>query len=156
MKKGFAEPVSCSAIRERPTHYKEEGIQPFDVGKQGNGSPFWAVACTCAEWHRWLHRSSRQRPICFTWTWELWQHHLSACTRTGCWKTQAGQAGLPDYHQHALPGGLPLPWLLCPRELQHTPRSSNTSYLKPRFTSDPYRSFQWTHNWWKMSQETPS
>lgn len=45
--KEFAEPVSCFAVREKPTHYKKEGIQPFDVGNQGNESPFWTLACTC-------------------------------------------------------------------------------------------------------------
>lgn len=49
MKKGFAEPFSCSAIRERPTRFKGEGIQLFDVGKQVNESPFWVVACTCTD-----------------------------------------------------------------------------------------------------------
>jgi len=61
---------------------------------------------------------------------------------------------LPDYHQQALPGGSRLPWLLCSGELQHTLHSSDTSYLKPSFTSDPCRSFQWTQNWWNVTRNT--
>lgn len=99
MKKRLAEPVSYSAIRERPTCYREEGIHHFDVGKQGNVS-FW----TQMAWVTvlFITPGAHMPPL----TCEFW--HLPPCSHMICCKTQAGWTGLLDYHQHGLPGELHL------------------------------------------------
>lgn len=128
--KGFAGTVSCSAVRGRPPCYKEEGIQPFDLRIQGNESPFWTVAHTCTESGTGDYIVHCPRGLYVSLEPGSSGNIISQPVPVQDTKTPAGQTGLPDYHQRTLPGGLPLPWLLCPAEFRHTMCSSKYILLK--------------------------
>lgn len=105
--------------------------------------------------HRWLRHSSPQGPVCFTGTWELWQHHLSLYT----YRMLKDPSRADRFAR--LPPACPTRRItsslaVLSKRIERQPHSSSASNLKAEFIPNPYRSFQCTHNWWEMSWETPS